>query len=108
VYSTSIRRNSIALEMVITGPIPPNIQKDTSLNFKYAGFLRKIDAPNLTEQYPRFLDDTIEKQSRDRNVSFFGQPSERKYVNEYIRYGIVAPSDMEYPIKRRPVFPSSV
>lgn len=60
-----------------------------------------------SEKYPMFVDGIVPFQSRDRNETIYGKASHKDYVNEYVRYPMLAPYDIlpESRKPRRPIFP---
>lgn len=91
---------------MLEGPMYPNIKKDI-LRFRSAGKHWKVDvgtAMKESEKYPMFVEGIVEYQSRDRNVTMYGQGSHRDYVNEEVRYPLISPWDI-LPESRKPRLP---
>lgn len=94
---------------MISGPIFPNI-KQRPIEFKWARNHWTVDVGNVmkeTEKYQMFVEGFVNFQSRDRNLTQYGQSSHRDYVNEEVRLPLLSPFDYiaESRKPRRPVFP---
>jgi hypothetical protein len=96
--------NELRSPTYLEGPEYPDIKKDI-LRFTYARKHWKVDAGEAikqSEKYPMFLSGVVEFQSRDRNVTQYGQQSHRDYVNEEVRFPLISPWDL-LPLSRKPV-----
>lgn len=94
---------------MIEGPEYPDI-KQHGLRFTWSRKHWKVDAGDAlmnSSMYPQFVEGAVLYESRDRNISQYGQSSHRDYVNEVVRLPLISPYDM-LPYSRtprRPVFP---
>lgn len=93
----------------LENPIYPNIKKDI-LRFTNSRNHWKVDigdALKESEKYTMFIENIIEPQSRNRNITMYGQSSHRDYVNEETRFPLISPYDLiaESKKPRRPVTP---
>jgi hypothetical protein len=97
-------------QATITNPEYPMSIKASPIRFVNANKHWQVDvgeAMKESEKYPMFVDGTVPFQSRDRNETIYGKSSHRDYVNEYVRYPLLAPVDLLSVPKqpRRPIFP---
>jgi hypothetical protein len=91
----------------LEGPIYPDIKKDI-LRFKNSRKYWKVDIGDALKEsgkYSMFVENIVEPQSRNRNVTMYGQSSHRDYVNEETRFPLISPYDLiaESKKPRRPV-----
>jgi hypothetical protein len=93
----------------LDNPIYPNIKKDILrfTNARKHWMVDVGDALKESEKYSMFVENIIEPQSRNRNVTMYGQSSHRDYVNEETRFPLISPYDLitESKKPRRPVAP---
>ena len=91
----------------LENPVYPDIKKDI-LRFTSARKFWQVDIGDALKEsgkYPFFVENIVEPQSRDRNVTMYGLSSHRDYVNEETRYPLISPYDLiaESKKQRRPV-----
>ena len=95
--------NIVKPQNLIENPIYPDIKKEALL-FKNARKHWRVDyahALKETEKYPMFMENIIERQSRNRNETMYGKSAHRDYVNLEVRYPMISPIDL-MPTTRRP------
>ena len=54
-----------------------------------------------SQQYPMFVDGVVPYESRNRNITRYGESSHKDVVNKYVRLPMIAPVDM-LPLSRMP------